>query len=61
VIQLNSNQNSKKYNFDINTYILEELAFMLIPNVCKSLGLVLPIKSYKPEEICLIFEKEGNT
>ena len=32
---------------------------MLIPNIQVSLSLVLPIKSYEPEKIRLIFKKRG--
>ena len=33
---------------------------MLIPNLFYSLSLMLPVKSYEPEKIRLIFEKGGN-
>ena len=32
---------------------------ILLPNIYKSLRLVLSIKSHEPEKVCLIFKKEG--
>jgi len=50
-----------KNGISISIDTSKDLTSMLIPNKKGSLNMVLPIKSYEHENICLIFEKGRET